>query len=215
MEMWNNIESLRSLSHSLMWGAVIFAVLAAVSTGVRYYVDSRTGELSSIAQRIKAEKTEQSQREREASLKLQVEAAQLEQRDAREKLAKIEQNVKGRHLTSEQGATLAAMAKQVCHSLPMVNVAAANSNHEAQVYATDFVKALKGAGCLAELALPIPGLTPDVAGIHIGVRDPKNPASGAVELSKMLSAMGIKFLVSQIKPDFFPDVSFVLVVGAK
>ena len=145
-----------------MWAAAIFAILAAMATGVRYYVDRRAGELSS-----------QAQREREATLKLQVEAAQREQQEAREKLSKIEQNVKGRHLTSEQSAALAAMARQVCHSLPTVNVTAANSNHEAQVYGTEFVKALKGGGCVADLALPIPGLTPDVVGIHIGVRDPK------------------------------------------
>jgi outer membrane murein-binding lipoprotein Lpp len=215
MEMWNSIEGLRSLSHSLMWGAVIFAVLAAVSTGVRYYVDRRAGELSSHANRVGAEQKEQAQREREASLKLQVEAAQREQQEANEKLSKIEQNVRGRHLTSEQSATLAAMAKQVCRSFFMVNVTASNSNHEAQMYATEFVKALKAGGCVADLALPIPGLTPDVIGIHVGVRDTQKPASGAVELSKMLNRIGIKFLVSQIKPDFFPDVSFVLVVGAK
>ena len=210
--MWNSIESLRSLSHSLMWGAVVFAILAAASTGVRYYVDRRASELSSLAQRVDAEQKEQLQREREAALKLQVEAAQ---REASEKLSKIEKNVKGRHLTSEQTTTLAAMAKQVCRSLPMINVTAANSNQEAQVYATEFVKALKAGGCVADLALPIPGLAPDVMGIHIGVRDIQNPAYGAVELSKMINSIGIKFFVSPIKPEFFPDASFVLVVGAK
>lgn len=213
--MWSSIESLRSLSHSLMWGAVVFAILAAVSTGVRYYVDRRAGELSSQAQRVDAEQKEQLQREREAALKLQVETAQREQREASEKLSKIEQNVKGRHLTSKQITTLVAMAKQVCRSLPVVSVTASNSNHEAQVYATEFVKALKAGGCAADLALPIPGLTPDVTGIHIGVRDVQNPVHGAVELSKMLNAVGVAFAVSPIKPDFFPEVAFVLVVGAK
>jgi hypothetical protein len=215
MEMWNSIESLRSLSHSLMWATAIFAVFAAVTTGVRYYVDRRAGELSSYAQKVDTEQKEQSQREREAALKLQVEAAQREQQEAREKLSKLEQNVKGRHLTAEQSASLTAMAKHACHSFPMVNVTAANSNHEAQLYATEFVKALKGAGCAADLALPIPGLTPDVVGIHIGVRDPKNIATGANELSKILSGIGINFSISPIKPDFFPEASFVLIVGAK
>ncbi len=202
--MWNSVENLRSLSNTLMWAAVIFAILAAVATGVRYYVDRHTGELSS-----------QAQQERESTLKLQVETARREQQEAREKLLKIEQNVKGRHLTSDQSAALAAMARQVCHSLPTVNVTAANSNHEAQVYGTDFVKALKSGGCTADLALPLPGLTPDVIGIHIGVRDTKNIPLGAIELSKMLTGIGIKFFVTPIKPDFFPEVSFVLVIGAK
>lgn len=214
MEMWNSIDSLKSLSHSLMWATAIFAILAAVATGIRYYVDRRASMLSSEAQRADAEIKEKSQGEREAALKLQVEAAQREQQEARDKLSKIEQNVKGRHLSSNQSAALTAMASKACHLLPMVNVTAANSNHEAQVYGTEFVKALKAAGCPSDLALPIPGLTPDVMGIHIGVRDPKNISPGAIELSKMLSAIGVQFAISPIKPDFFPEAQFVLAIGA-
>ncbi len=204
MEMWNSIDSLKSLSHTLMWATAIFAIFAASATGIRFYVDRRTSELSS-----------QVQREREAELKLQVDAAQHEQQEARNKLLKIEQAVISRHLSSEQNATLTKMARKSCHLLTMVNVTAANSNHEAQVYATDFVKALKAAGCTADLALPIPGLTPDVIGIHIGVRDTKNNSPAAIELSKILSRIGIQFGVSPMKPDFFPEAQFVLVVGAK
>jgi hypothetical protein len=204
MEMWNSVESLRSLSNLLMWAALFFAILAAMATGVRYYVDSRAGELSSRAQI-----------EREATLKSQVEVAQREQKEAREKLSKLEKNVKGRHLTLKQSDALTTMARQVCHSLSTINVTAANSNHEAQVYETEIVKALKAGGCEADLALPIPGLTHDVVGVHIGVRDPKNLPSGATELSKMLTEIGVKFSISPIKPDFFPSDSFVLVIGAK
>jgi hypothetical protein len=204
MEMWNSVESLRWLSNLLMWAALFFAILAAMATGVRYYVDSRAGELSSRAQL-----------EREATLKSQVEVAQREQKEAREKLSKLEKNVKGRHLTLKQSDSLTTMARQVCHSLSTINVTAANSNHEAQLYGTEIVKALKAGGCDADLALPIPGLTPDVIGVHIGVRDPKNLPPEAIELSKMLTEIGVKFSISPIKPDFFPNVSFVLVIGAK
>jgi hypothetical protein len=85
----------------------------------------------------------------------------------------------------------------------------------AQVYGTEIVKALKAGGCEADLALPIPGLTPDVVGVHIGARDPQNLPSGAIELSKMLTEIGVKFSISPIKPDFFKGDSFVLVIGAK
>ena len=204
MEMWNSIDRLKSLSHTLMWATAILAIFAALATGIRYYVDRRASELSS-----------QVQREREAESKLQVEVAQREQQEARDKLSKIEQNVKGRHLSSDQSVELTAMARKACHLLPMVNVTAANSNHEAQVYATDFVKALKAAGCASDLALPIPGLTPDVIGIHIGVRDTKNISPAGIELSKMLSGIGVQFGISPIKPDFFPEAQFVLVIGAK
>jgi len=202
--MWNSVEILRSLSNLLMWAAAIFGILAAVATGARYYVDRRANELSSDAQRV-----------REAALRSQVETAQREQQEASEKLAKIEQNVQGRHLTSEQSTALTAMARQAYHSLPTVNVTAANSNHEAQVYGTEFVKALKAGGCAADLSLPIPGLTPDIIGIHIGVRDLKNVPLGAIALAKMLTDIGVKFSISPIKTDFFHDVSFVLVIGAK
>lgn len=199
-----NVESLRSFSHTLLWATVAFAILAAVATGVRYYIDRRAGELSSLAQS-----------ERETELKIQVEVAQQEQKEAREKLSKVEQSVMGRHLTAEQSATLAAMARQGCHSLSAVTITAANSNYEAQVYGTEFVKALKGAGCAAELSLPIPGLTPDVVGIHIGVRDLRNVPSAAIELSKILTEIGVEYSVSPIKPDFFSGISFVLIIGTK
>lgn len=202
--MWSSLESLRSLSNVLMWSAVIFAILAAVSTGARYYVDRRSSEISS-----------RDQQAREESLKLQVAAAQSAQLEAREKLAKIEQNVNGRHLALKQSDALTAMARIVCNSLPKINVTAASSNHEAQVYGTEFVKALKSGGCAADLSLPIPGLTPDVVGIHIGVRDPQNIPPGAIELSKMLATIGVKFSVSPIKPDFFPGDSFIMVIGGK
>lgn len=204
MEMWNSIDNLKSASHALMWATAIFAILAASATGIRYYVDRRASELSS-----------QVRREHEVELKMQVDVAQREQQEARDKLSKIEQTVKGRHLSSEQMAVLTVIARKSCHLLSIVNVTAANSNHEAQVYATDFVKALKAAGCKADLALPIPGLTPDVMGIHIGVRDTKSISSAAIELSKMLNTIGVQFGFSPIKPDFFPDSQFVLVIGAK
>jgi hypothetical protein len=204
MDMWNSVESLRSLSNLLMWAALVFAILAAMATGVRYYVDSRAGDLSTRAQL-----------EREATLKSQVEAAQRQQKEAREKLSKLEKNAKGRHLTSKQSDALTTIARQVCHSLSAIKVTAANSNLEAQVYGAEIVKALNAGGCHADLALPTPGLTPDVVGVHIGVRDPKNLPLEAIELSKMLSEIGLRFSISPIKADFFPNVSFVLVIGSK
>ena len=215
MEMWNSIDNLRALSHGLMWASAILAIFAAIATGVRFYVDRRAGELSSQAQRVSTEIKEQSQSEREAVLTKQLEAAKREQQEASTKLSTLEQKMKRRHLSPEQSSTLASMARKACTSLPMVNVTAANSNNEAQVYATEFVKILKAAGCASDLSLPIPGLTPDVIGIHIGVRDPQNLSPGAIELSKMLSSSGIQFSISPLKPDFFPDAPFVLVIGAK
>ena len=100
MEMWNSIDNLKSASHALMWATAIFAILAASATGIRYYVDRRASELSS-----------QVRREHEVELKMQVDVAQREQQEARDKLSKIEQTVKGRHLSSEQMAVLRKLCK--------------------------------------------------------------------------------------------------------
>jgi hypothetical protein len=94
-------------------------------------------------------------------------------------------------------------------------VTAANGNQEAQSYAMEFVKVFKASGCESDLSLPIPGLRPDVIGIHIGVRNLQNIPEGALTLSKILSDAGIQFTVSQMTQDFLPEVPFVLVVGAK
>jgi len=122
--------------------------------------------------------------------------------------------MKGRRLSFDQSAKLIAMASEACHVLSMVNVTAANSNQEAQMYATDFVKAFKAAGCTTDLLLPIPGLRPDVIGVHIGVTDITNVPPAAIELSKMLSVIGIKFMISPMEPGFIHS-PVALVIGAK
>jgi hypothetical protein len=46
--LWDNIDSLRKLSHILMWTAGLFAIFAAFSTVGRYYIDRRVGQLSKV-----------------------------------------------------------------------------------------------------------------------------------------------------------------------
>jgi len=99
--------------------------------------------------------------------------------------------------------------------IKQILVTAANGNQEAQSFAMQFVNVFKHAGCESDLSLPIPGLRPDVIGIHIGVRDSKNIPEGALALSRILSNAGIPFTVSQMTQDFLPEAPFVLVVGAK
>jgi hypothetical protein len=187
-----------------MWATAAFGVLAALSTGVRYYIDRRVGELSSTAQR-----------EREQNLKRQVEAAEQNQADANAKLAQIEKNVKGRHLTAAQSNAISEIAKTARHNLTGVVVTAANSNNEAQVYATEFVAALKAGGCNADLALPIPGLRPEVAGVHVAVHDLSNIPPEATELITILSGANVEFSRAKSEPNFFPELPMVLVVGSQ
>ena len=105
--------------------------------------------------------------------------------------------------------------RDVCATLPLVNVTASNANQEAQRYAYDFVEALRGAGCRADLSLPIPGLTPDVTGVLIGVRDYSEFGPSAKALGAILSRAQVPFGFAPMKTDFFPDEKFVLVIGAK
>jgi hypothetical protein len=51
MEFWDNIQTLRSLSHCFLWAALILTpIIAAGAIGTRYYIDRRIGELSASAQ---------------------------------------------------------------------------------------------------------------------------------------------------------------------
>lgn len=120
-----------------------------------------------------------------------------------------------RNLTPLEISQLEAAARNVCPIRPRVGVTAANGSQEAQAYASEFVRIFKGATCDSDLDLPIPGLRPDVIGLHIGVRDVQHIPSGADAVAQILSAGGIKFDIGYMEPGFFPEAQFVLVVGAK
>jgi hypothetical protein len=103
-----------------------------------------------------------------------------------------------------------------------IDVTAADGNYEAQRYAMDFVKALRAAGCTADLSLPIPGMLPDVEGIRIGVHMPLPFAKSIDQLPEnvqklhaILDVAHITHTVSPLTPDFFSGKEFVLCIGAK
>ncbi|MGA2987224.1 MAG: hypothetical protein ABSG32_25805 [Terriglobia bacterium] len=143
------------------------------------------------------------------------------QSDRDQILAKLDEILKAqrlalsRRLSQQQIISLQASARSVCSMLPPISVTASNGNQEAQQYAGDFVTALKNVGCRAELSLPIPGLTPDVTGVLVGVRNMNNIDPVAQALKQILSDSKIQFSEVPMKPDFFPDEQSVLVVGAR
>ncbi|MBZ5660722.1 MAG: hypothetical protein LAO08_09970 [Acidobacteriia bacterium] len=120
-----------------------------------------------------------------------------------------------RRLNQKQTVDLESSARSACSTLGLINVTASNGNQEAQRYALDFVNALKGGGCKADLSLPIPGLTPDVTGVGIGVRDMNNIDPIAQALKRILSDAKVQFYIAPMKPDFFRDEQTVLVIGAR
>ena len=143
------------------------------------------------------------------------------QSDRDEILAKLDEILKvqrvalNRRLNQQQIIALEASARSVCSMLPPISVTASNGNQEAQRYALDFVTVLKDGGCKADLTLPIPGLTPDVTGVLVGVRDMNNIDPVAQALKQILSDGRIQFFVVPMKPGFFPDQQSVLVIGAR
>jgi hypothetical protein len=134
----------------------------------------------------------------------------ISKRDA----AKIAQ-IQPRRLSPEDAAKMVAVARQLCPRIRKIPVTAANGNQEAQVYATAFVKIFRDAGCISDLALPIPGLRPDVQGIHVGVRTGSSISEQVPLIQQILSAGGIQHSVSPVTPEFFSNEPFVLIVGAK
>lgn len=119
-----------------------------------------------------------------------------------------------RHLSDSEKSELFAAAKGLCPSLPMINVTASDGSHEAQAYGMEFVKVFREAGCSSDLALPLPGLTPDLKGVHIGVHD-LTTIPEALALKTILSAAHIQSPIILLVPDFFSQASFVLIIGAR
>jgi hypothetical protein len=120
-----------------------------------------------------------------------------------------------RRLSQQQIQDLKSSVQNACSSLPKISVTASNGNQEAQRYAMDFVNALRASGCNADLSLPIPGLTPDVTGVIIGVRNMRYADPLAQTLGKMLGDSMVRFSIAPMKSDFFPTESTVLVIGAR
>ena len=91
MGFWDNIQVLRSLSHSLMWGTAILAILAAGATGLRYYIDRRISELSAAAQTA-----------RETKLRADIDSAQQRQEAAEAEVVALRTRQQPRELSLQQ-----------------------------------------------------------------------------------------------------------------
>ncbi len=120
-----------------------------------------------------------------------------------------------RRLNKSQADIIAAAARSICLSSPAISVTASNANQEAQRYAEYFVEALNREGCHADLALPIPGLKPDVVGVSFAIRGRPGLNANEAQLYQGLKSAGIEVGIHPLAPDFFSQESFVLVIGAR
>lgn len=127
----------------------------------------------------------------------------------------LEEKVAPRNLSDTDRGTMQAQANRVCRRIGRVIVTAANSNNEAQRYGNQFIEILRRAGCVSDLALPIPGLAPEVLGIHILVRDRNNIPEQATLLASIFDAGHIPYQISPAARDFFPDEPWLLAIGGK
>ncbi|WP_157651881.1 hypothetical protein [Burkholderia ubonensis] len=208
--------------------AILAAVVAAIAAFVSfrtsqirdYYSDQRRLQYEAISEGAKADAaranesaataTENTEKLRQSNLLLQRQA----EHERSERL-KLEAKVAPRTLAADDGDRLQAKAQEFCRQVVRIPVTAANGNQEAQRYAMELVQRLRNAGCESDLSLPIPGLRPEVEGVHIGIRniDQRPPQAGL--LSQILTAGQVEHNVAALAPDFFPDDQWVLIVGAK
>lgn len=194
----------------------IVGLISVVWSGIRTVNSS--SHVETTLSNIQTNETESSKQLQRLADALHLNHNQSAQALADEIIARLDSQIaplKQRHLEAPQTSEMSAAAKAMCPIKPGIPVTANNSNHEAQVYASEFVNVLKGAGCDANLDLPIPGLKPDFKGIAIGVRDKDNISPGAISLAKVLTRAQVKFSIHPMEPDFFSGSEFVLVVGAK
>jgi hypothetical protein len=186
--------------------AILAACLTALSIGISYYLTNRShwrklilviGGIGIALSMLQAYLS----RQRTTTLETQI--------------AEAKALAKARRLSSQSAATMFSAARQFCPQIKRIPVTAANGNQEAQAYASDFVKVFRDAGCESDLQLPIPGLTPDVQDLFIGVRTLTAIPSEVGLIDKVLMAGEIKYEVRPLTPDFFPNEPFVFIVGAK
>ncbi len=237
-DMKNQMPTLLSFSLSPDWAdkiyiwantvAIFAACLAALCTFLSfrtsqirdYYADQRRAQYEAMSETAKTEAAranegaavanEKTEKLRESNLVLQQQA----DHERAERL-KLEARVAPRTLSPEDAVRMARAAHELCPRIGQVAVTAANGNQEAQAYASVFVRILRDAGCRSDLSLPIPGLRPDIQGVHIGVRDMANLPEEARLLSRILTAGNVPHDTGPVEQGFFPGERWVLVVGAK
>lgn len=126
-----------------MLATVFFAILAAVTTGIRYYIDRRISDLSSQAQKIDADVKDKAQIEREQALKQKLEESLHKQQELSSKVSKAEEKAKGRHLSDQQREMLVSILKGLPHSpTPKVVFDSVVGSPEAKKYGGQLTKAL-------------------------------------------------------------------------
>lgn len=192
MPFWNNIESLRQLSLALMWAAAIFAVLAAGTTWLRYYVDRRASELSAQAL-LKVDDARRQQLEATAgeleSLHARDEENRRRQEAAEKELAALRLKAAPRILSASQAFSLEKFLRS---EAPDRVVIKANINAtDARAYSEQIASSLRNSGWSVRIDNAILA-GPDTSGVWITIKDQAKVPRAAPLLHHALKAAGIE-----------------------
>jgi type II secretory pathway pseudopilin PulG len=191
MSFWSNADVLRQLSHGLMWCALIFAVLAAGATGLRFYVDRRAGELSSASQQVRDEANQQRLRASEAELQALRDQGQDNQKRhelAEKELATLSAKNEPRTLSpTNRDALLTFLRQQVAGK---VVIKASVSTPDARAYGDQIAAALKSAGWSVRIDNALFAGS-DTTGLWITVKDQSTSPDGAGVLQAAFKVMGL------------------------
>lgn len=174
--MWSNIEGLRGLSHLLMLIALSAAIVAAIATGARFYVDRRVSELSGQAQREAEQK-----RRNEFEAKLEQERAARKAAEAKAKQA--------RGITSEQRIELLACLKAQSKE-GGVFVRPAEFDAEATAYGKQVEQLLREAGFEIR-KWPEASVSWSIPGAFLIVKDLNHAPRVAVVIQSCFEKVGI------------------------
>jgi hypothetical protein len=174
MELWDNIQALRSLSHSLMWGAAIFASLAAGVTGVRYYIDRRIGELSAAAQTA-----------REAKLHMVIDSALQRQEAAETEVVALRETMAPRRLDINQHQSMVTKLRQFHGQKLRVFL---HAEPEPRVYGESIIKALEEAGWTLHVTRAINSISQPIYGLYVAGPHPESASAIQALISELVAA---------------------------
>lgn len=210
MNIWNNIDTLRTLSHALMWVAVVFAIVVAMATGFRYYVDRRVGELAAAARTIEERKKDATQAEREAELHAQLQTTEIKLQESTKKLTALEEQARPRVLTDTQRGQLITFLQGKLKG--RVVIKAGVTAPDARAYAEELRGVLVQEGWTVRIDNAM-FAGPNTVGVWITVKDADKAPIAAGLLQNALKAAGIDAR-GQHDPDMnTTDNEFWLSVG--
>lgn len=192
MPFWNNIESLRQLSLALMWAAAVFAVLAAGTTWLRYYVDRRASELSAQVQR-EVDDARRQQLEATAGELESLHARDAENRrrqEAAEKeLAALRLKAAPRILSVSQAFSIEKFLRSEAPDRVVIKT---NINAtDARAYSEQIASSLRNSGWSVRMDNAIL-VGPDTSGVWITIKDQAKVPRAAPLLHHALKAAGIE-----------------------